>query len=421
MEQDQRNVFSSFPQGLNQDMNMIKPTYDQFIIKPPARNKTHGQRATRLIVDSRERNMDLYPDASNYVLELENEYKDVISVELSQANIPNSFYNIYHYVEGGKLYANNIIHIHLITNNGDESSFLELPPGKYTAETDFSNALNTLLSSYTSTYIGFTSIFDTLTQKIQITIIPKADFDKIEEFYFEFLDPNTCTILNPFNNNDQKKYPQHSLGPFMGFNKKNVGQYTGTITGQIGNVNIVGVGTKFTHDFKDCYSYPKIIVQDDNSTYTTPLEIDKIISDTHLTLKTTTVPSVNFTNSKYYPETIISPNVIELECDKYIIMDIRELHRLKSNTDTIDDRFAVIPIDYTKCATKVNFSHLPTQREIKYFNPPFARLSKMNIAFYRYNGDPLHFNGVNHLLDFNINTLNQAGKYNDTNSGTLNN
>ena len=77
----------------------------------------------------------------------------------------------------------------------------------------------------------------------------------------------------------------------MGFNKKNVGQYTGTITGQIGNVNIVGVGTKFTHDFKDCYSYPKIIVQDDNSTYTTPLEIDKIISDTHLTLKTTTVPS----------------------------------------------------------------------------------------------------------------------------------
>ena len=51
-----RNVFSSFPQGLNQDMNMIKPTYDQFIIKPPARNKTHGQRATRLIVDSRERN-----------------------------------------------------------------------------------------------------------------------------------------------------------------------------------------------------------------------------------------------------------------------------------------------------------------------------------------------------------------------------
>ena len=59
MEQDQRNVFSSFPQSLNEEFNMVKPTYDQFIIKPPDRNKTHGPKIKRMIVDSRERDEEL--------------------------------------------------------------------------------------------------------------------------------------------------------------------------------------------------------------------------------------------------------------------------------------------------------------------------------------------------------------------------
>lgn len=158
-------------------------------------------------------------------------------------------------------------------------------------------------------------------------------------------------------------------------------------------------------------------------THGSALTIDRIVSNNHLVLKYPyphqTIPNTN--PSKFFPSIIVAPNVIELICDKYIILDIRELHRLRSNTDSIEDRFAVIPIDYTKCSTIINIGTIPTQREIKYFNPPFARLAKLRVAFYRYNGDPLFFNGVNHLLDFSVTALNQAGKYNNINSGSINN
>ena len=58
-------------------------------------------------------------------------------------------------------------------------------------------------------------------------------------------------------------------------------------------------------------------------------------------------------------------------------------------------------------------------KEIRYFSAPFPRLDRFNVRFYRQNGDPLVFNGVNHLLDFNVTALNQPGKYNDGHSGTI--
>ena len=432
MEQDQRNVFSSFPQSLNEEFNMVKPTYDQFIIKPPDRNKTHGPKIKRMIVDSRERDEELYPDPSKYILDFEHEYRDVISMELSQANIPHSFYNIYHhYDKSGKLYANNVLHVHLITSDGHNlSKNFYFNPGKYIdihSGSDFQTQLNALISDIKSTYNQyFTSITVNIKDyenKINLTFEPNSDFNKIQEFYFKFLDQNTCPTLNP-NVKEPKKYPKYSIGPILGFNKKNVGFYNGAVYINNGDKNLYGIATDFISDFGNCnVKFPEIILQSENGTYTNPLVIDKIINKNHLILKDPySYGSINGNSpSLFIPSEIIAPNVIELICDKYIILDIRELHRLKSNTDSIDDRFAVIPINYEKCSTILNIGTIPTQREIKYFNPPFARLAKLRVAFYRYNGDPLFFNGVNHLLDFSVTALNQASKYNNINSGTINN
>ena len=421
MEENQTNMYSSFPNAIDKQMEIVTPTYDQHIIKPPDRNKTHRQRSKRLIVDSRERNMELYPDPSRYILDIEHEYRDVISVELSQAQIPNSFYNIYHNIgPNGTLHANNILHLNLTTTEGILSKNFELPTGKYKTTEKLNEKLKDLIKNtinpHVKEYLHFHVDIDEFKGKLNITMTPKEKFGHIISFYFEFEDPNICPTLNP-NVKDKKQYPSFSIGPILGFNIKNVGQYAGTVTGHKHDKNIYGKLTNFVTDFNNCDSkYPQLIFQDDPSTIYT---IEKIISKKHLIL--TEPLQDNLNTSLYFPKVIIAPNVIELECDKYIILDIRELHRLKSNTDTIDDRFAVIPIDYSKCSTIINFAHIPTQREIKYFNPPYARFAKLRIAFYRYNGDPLFFNGVNHLLDFNITALNQAGKYNNINSGTINN
>ncbi len=426
MEYHQDNMFSNFPHSIGSSIEQVTPTYDQITIQAPDRNKTHGKKTKRLIVDSRERDMELYTDPSQYVLNLETEYRDVISVELSQANIPNSFYNIYHEEDkNGRLYANNLIHLHMTTQDkGDLSKIFELPPGKYTDINMLETQLQTLFTSeiniHVSPYLQFNPVsINPLTNKLEITLVPDSnEFLKVTSLYFEWINPNTCPTLNP-NVKEKKEYPKHSIAPILGFNKKNAGQFQGFISGTNGSKNITGYLTDFINDLPKCSDdYPKILISDNTTTYT--VEVERIVSKNQLVLKSP-FSGNSFSNTFFFPQMIVSPNVVEIECDKYIIMDIRELHRLKSNTDSIEDRFAVIPIDYSQCSTKMNIAHIPTQREIKYFNPPFGCLSKMRIAFYRYNGDPLFFNGVNHLLDFNITALNQAGKYNNINSGTINN
>ena len=287
-------------------------------------------------------------------------------------------------------------------------------------ETQLQTLFTSAINIYVSPYLQFNPVsINPLTTKLEITLVPDInEFPKVTSLYFEWINPNTCPTLNP-NVKEKKEYPKNSIGPILGFNKKNSGQFQGFISGTNGSKNITGYLTDFINDLPKCSDdYPKLLISDNTTTYT--VEVERIVSKNQLVLKSP-FSGNSFSNTIFFPLVIVSPNVVEIECDKYIIMDIRELHRLKSNTDSIEDRFAVIPIDYSQCSTKMNIAHIPTQREIKYFNPPFGCLSKMRIAFYRYNGDPLFFNGVNHLLDFNITALNQAGKYNNINSGTINN
>ena len=44
-----------------------------------------------VVIDSRDRNYDLFSSTSQYEIELNNVYKDIVSIELISAEIPNSF------------------------------------------------------------------------------------------------------------------------------------------------------------------------------------------------------------------------------------------------------------------------------------------------------------------------------------------
>lgn len=355
MEEYKPNVFSRFPNGINEQLEMVKPTYDQMIIKPPEKNKTHGKRSVRIIVDSRTRDKILYPDPSKYVMKLEYEHPDVASIELTQANIPNTFYNVYEHKSstGEVLYANNIIYYY----DSDDLTEIKMKcvkPGKYTDPCDFVDALNKAMTDASTTdtdtcndssnSVGNYFSYDKFTQKISI-------IDSQHFYYFgEKIFCNPKIHQYTYIDTEQTKTAATTYRPF------GIGELMG---------------------FLPNYVY----------------SITKKLFKAH--------------------------NVLDLNCDKYIILDIRELHRLESNSDPADDKFLVIPIDYEKCATKLNIGSIPTQREIKYFSAPFPRLDRLTIRFLRYNGDPLFFNGVNHLLDFNVTALNQPGKYNDGHSGTL--
>jgi hypothetical protein len=86
--------FSSFPSSINKNLQQVNTDYDPYIIKPPDRNKTHGSISRHLIIDSRDRDYLIYPNSNKYRIEVPQEWKDVVSMELTLAQIPNTFYNI---------------------------------------------------------------------------------------------------------------------------------------------------------------------------------------------------------------------------------------------------------------------------------------------------------------------------------------
>ena len=364
MDEYSPNVFSSFPNGISKPLNMINPTYDQMIIKPPDKNKTHGKMSVRVVVDSRTRDKILYPDPSKYLMKLEYEHQDVVSIELTQANIPNTFYNVYEQFDnnGNLLYANNRIYY---TESADlTASNIKMKcvkPGKYTTPCDFVSALNNAMASSDSTHpvdespcevtppvIGSPFSYDKITKKIYI----KQSNIISSSYHYYFGEKIFCNPkIHEYEYIDREEtktkstdYRTFGIGELMGF-----------------------------------------------------------------------LPNYVYSTAKLQT----AHNVLDLNCDRYIILDIGELNRLESNSEPADDTFMVIPVDYEKCTTKLDIGNIPTQREIRYFSAPYPRLDRLTVRFLRYNGDPLFFNGVNHLLDFNVTALNQPGKYNDGHSGTV--
>jgi len=86
--------YSNFNTAFEQNMQSKEPSYNQIIIKPPEKIQ-HINESKRFIIDSQFRDFSLYDNPGKYVYQIPQYYKDVVSAELIEAKIPNSFYNIY--------------------------------------------------------------------------------------------------------------------------------------------------------------------------------------------------------------------------------------------------------------------------------------------------------------------------------------
>ena len=88
--------FSPFPEAIDnkRPMQIVNPLYEQYIIKPPNANVTHGSIPDIEVICSEDRNFTLYPDPNNYIIPLKNTYKNITSITLFSAGIPNSSYVI---------------------------------------------------------------------------------------------------------------------------------------------------------------------------------------------------------------------------------------------------------------------------------------------------------------------------------------
>jgi hypothetical protein len=130
-----------------------------------------------LIIDSRARDRNKFPDPGNYIIELEKEYRDVTQIELVSACLPNSGYAINQY--------NNRIYFRSRETNqsvlADYDRIIEIPTGDYEYDdiddqpTSLLTAINGLLTSDDNFLFRFNSVLQ------RFTIEPDAGI--VVDFY----------------------------------------------------------------------------------------------------------------------------------------------------------------------------------------------------------------------------------------------
>jgi len=369
--------------------------YQDFIIRPPERNVTHGTKNRRLVIDSNARDRVLYPNAGRCDIRFNEDYQDVTSIELVQGSIPFIPYNITNF--------NNKFILQESTTLYD----IEIPVGVYTMSTlvtALQSAINALSTVHTYT-VSYDSV---LTRTITISVV-WGSTTGLPVFGLRF---------GKMECDQQGLPPQYcagTLGRTLGYSPG--AHYTmkqGTVFGTTGTVYINGVGTKFRTDYA---VGDTIYIEDD---FATPYTIASIVGD--LLLTTTVALGSTFTDKVLSTNYVKSAGYAQLTGPDYLILEIGEARRLESSTDAVIDTFAIIPrIDAASTGRIViHQGSLPNQREIKYFNPP-VRLQKIRFTFYNPDGTVVDFYGQDFMLDFSLTLLNQSGKYNTVNSGTMNN
>lgn len=164
-----------------------------------------------LIIDSRARNQDLYPETNDYQVELANEYRDILEIELLSANIPKSAYNINA--------SNNTIHFDV----GGTEYTASVSSGNYNI-TDLLSELETAMNA-SGSGVTFTLTEDTRTNKI--TISGTGAFDLLFNGGQE-----------PIGNQFRSIYKDSSIGYNLGFRRTDL---TGLTTYTAQNIyNIAG-------------------------------------------------------------------------------------------------------------------------------------------------------------------------------------
>lgn len=110
------------------------------LIPPPkTESKDISTRQHRVVIDSRDRDMIKYPDPSNYVIDINHDIRDVLSVQLIAYDIPFNNINV---TEDNNLFE-------YLDTNGDLQT-IEIPEGEY-------NDISLLTGMINGLFVGSTS------------------------------------------------------------------------------------------------------------------------------------------------------------------------------------------------------------------------------------------------------------------------
>ena len=397
--------FSPFSNTMNPHIQQTKYDYDPVVIKPPDRNKTHGTITRQIVIDSRDRDYLKYPDSNKYRVEITEEFRDVTSLELILAQIPNTFYNISE--------INNSFYI----SEGSEHIYtIKIPVGQYNNQ-QLLNILNGVKGD----------LFEELKNNYHFS---RNDFNlKMRIQSNNATSDNFVYNLNYEYNNDCSPCRIESIDKTIGF--LNI-SYKSTIIDlsyiYVSVGNIVGL-TKISNndyklyklkaessssmdlDFRKIFEVGDYIILKNGLSYS--CRIYEIKNDNTIVLESldgqdpTSISGNIFQNMSI----LTSPNVYQLENKPYVILKVAEAKVLNS-INASNNSYTIIPL-LNNDNTILNQATTPVHGIIKYFNPPLGKLFWLDIEFLNYDGSLFNFRGQENMMMFQISQLNQPGKYNN--------
>ena len=401
--------FSNFPNGINTQIHGGNPDYTQNIIKPSVPNKTKGSIAKHLVIDSRDRDYTLYPNSNKYRVEVPQEWKDITSLELTLAQIPNTFYNITE--------SNNIFYISDETNNIVSVS---IPEGQYNNQL----LLDTLNGKHGDLFINFDSKLNFSRNPINLKLRIESNRSNNQEFIYNFnyVLNDSCS---PCKLNSVDKtigfINQQYTSSMVDLSYINVAPGNITATGLVSNQeytiyklvatqNYGGVEVDFTSIF---YVDDYFLLYDSTTMTTYSCQIYQIKNDTTIYFEELDNNNPSAISGFIFKNISIlySPNIYQIENKPYVILKIREF-KLLNSVGAANDGYTLIPLLNLE-NTIINASTIPVHGVIKYLNPPLGKLYWLDIEFVNFDGTLFNFRGQENLLMFTVNMLNQPGKYND--------
>ena len=401
--------FSNFPESIGKNLQQVNTDYDPLIIKPPDRNKTHGTMTRHLVIDSRDRDYLLYPNSNQYRIEVPQEWKDITALELSLAQIPNTFYNLTE--------SNNVFYISDTPNN---ISAINIPEGQYNNQ----SLIDTLNGKYGDLFINFDSKLNFSRNPINLKLRIQSNRATNQEFIYN---------LNYVLNDTCSPCKLNSVDKTIGFINKQYESsmvdlsYINVLPGNITNIsstsdqdytlyklvaqqNYDGVNVDFTSIF---YINDYFILQDPITNVKYYCQIYEIKNDNTIVFEEMNNEDPTIISGKIFNNISIlySPNIYQIENKPYVILNIKGADILNS-IGAANKGYTIIPLLNLE-NTIVNQSTIPVHSVIKYFNPPQGKLLWIDIEFLNYDGTLFNFRGQENMLVFIVSMLNQPGKYNN--------
>ena len=425
--------FSNFPQSVGS--NMAEPNrnstiqqatldYNPLIIKPPERNKTHGTITKHIVIDSRDRDYIKYPTSSKYRVEITEDLRDVTSIELSLAQIPNTFYNISaantevkSSINGNNTFFNpNGNNIFYIEESELSINSIEIPEGQYTNDL----MIDTLNGKYGNLFSELQNSYNFVRDPINLKLRIQSNRNNGYDFNYN---------LNYATNNNCRPCQLNSIDISIGFlNKKYESEEIDLSEILVQKNGIIDLGKKSDDDYK-LYEINKsntdidfkkifyvgdyLILKDPFGTIKYSVKIYKINNSNTITVESLDDKDISVLEGFIFQNmsVLISPNIFQLNNKPYVILKISEA-KLLNSVNASNNTYTIIPL-LTQDNTIVNQATTPVHGVIKYFNPPVGKLFYMDVEFLNYDGSLFNFRGQENMLLFIISLLNQPGKYNN--------